>query len=211
MIRTFKRLRTAKGYGVHSPFAFYFITKILREKLPYSAFFDVEKLLKGKGVESNFPLEKYHLFFRIAHFFKSENILQIGTDDGADALYLASVGSMPYYACVSDNQKQKELHEKLRWIHRNANIFDTFRDIPTQTYDLICWKLKNDENISIQNLLDVSNERMCWIIHPLDASAENKKIWEDIKKHPQVRVTFDKKGVGVVILNPDYHKKNYKV
>lgn len=211
MIRTFKRLRTAKGYGVHSPFAFYFITKILREKLPYSAFFDVEQLLKKKGAEPHFPLKKYHLFFRIAHFFKPKNILQIGTDDGTDALYLGSVGFMPYYACVADKQKQKALNEKLGWIHRNADIFDTFPEIPTQTYDLIYRNLKNDENISIQNLLDVSNERTCWIIHPLNASAENKKIWKDIKKHPQVRVTFDKKDVGIVILNPDYHKKNYKV
>lgn len=35
------RWRTAKGFGVHSPFAFHFITRVLRERLP---FYDFEQL-----------------------------------------------------------------------------------------------------------------------------------------------------------------------
>ena len=31
----FKRYRHGKGFGIHSPFAFSFVLKVLRERLPY--------------------------------------------------------------------------------------------------------------------------------------------------------------------------------
>lgn len=36
--------RTGRGYGVHSPFAYHFITRVLREQLPYYDFEQIERM-----------------------------------------------------------------------------------------------------------------------------------------------------------------------
>lgn len=56
-----KRLRHGRGFGVHSPFAFRFITEVLRETLPY---YDYSQL-HGRGEE---------LFYRVACYFRPHTI-----------------------------------------------------------------------------------------------------------------------------------------
>ena len=40
----FKRYRHGKGFGIHSPFAFSFVLKVLRERLPYYSYARLEAL-----------------------------------------------------------------------------------------------------------------------------------------------------------------------
>ncbi len=54
--------RTGRGYGVHSPFAYHFITRVLRERLPY---YDFDKL-------GELPIRVRHarLLYRLTDFFQ---------------------------------------------------------------------------------------------------------------------------------------------
>ena len=73
MLKFIRRKLTAKGHGVHSPFAFYFITKILGDKLIYNHFSDIENRLLKDGIDLS-SKKKYRLFFKIVnfiHFFVS--------------------------------------------------------------------------------------------------------------------------------------------
>jgi len=66
-----KRLRTAKGFGVHSPFAFNFITNVLFEKYSYYAYFDIPQYLSEKHIDA--PISSIHqLFFSYRELFSSE-------------------------------------------------------------------------------------------------------------------------------------------
>lgn len=66
-MRWLKRFRHTRGFGVHSPFAFRFITECLREKLHYYAY------------DSFTGLEQC-LAFRIAVFFQPERIVSLSAD-----------------------------------------------------------------------------------------------------------------------------------
>lgn len=106
------------GFGVHSPFAFHFITNVIEEKLPYYCFSMVEKsrhsLLRDKrtidvtdyGTGPSCPkricdiasnsLKKASLaqvIFRIAISNRSKEILELGTSLGITTLYLAKTDS----------------------------------------------------------------------------------------------------------------------
>ena len=112
--KLYRRIRYRKGHGVHSPFAFNFITNVIEEKLPYYIFEDIEKRriellackdivefvsskgnLKKKTVAEITSQEtqsgKYGaLLFRLVNFLQCKSVLQIGASTGIMSLYLAS-------------------------------------------------------------------------------------------------------------------------
>lgn len=60
--------RTGRGYGVHSPFAYHFITRVLRERLPY---YDFDRLPRTDA-----PIIDRHirLLYRLSDFFRPETV-----------------------------------------------------------------------------------------------------------------------------------------
>lgn len=116
-LRIYRKLRYRKGYGVHSPFVFNLITKVIEEKSPYYIFDEIENirqnLLKDKNVvsytnkkgrrtsktissitakETQSP--KYGaLLFRLMNFFQCKHVVEIGASTGIMGLYLASAYS----------------------------------------------------------------------------------------------------------------------
>lgn len=69
-----KRWRTAHGFGVHSPFAYYFITRVLRERLPYYDF-DLLPPICRDEIRRNHA----RMLFRLVAFFKPDTVYVTGT------------------------------------------------------------------------------------------------------------------------------------
>lgn len=112
----YRSLRYRRGFGVHSPFVFNLITKVIEEKCPYYSFYDIElvrKQLLFKDEQITYPdrrqqgrmksrtiaeitereaIKPEHgaLLFRLTNYFKSVNILQLGPCMGISTLYLTS-------------------------------------------------------------------------------------------------------------------------
>lgn len=118
-IQYFFTSSSGKGYGVHSPFVFDFITKILNDKKSYPCYQTIEnvrvELLKNETVlqiedfgagsrthvtnerkvaaiaHSALKPKKYsQLLFRAVQYFQPKNILELGTCLGITTSYLAS-------------------------------------------------------------------------------------------------------------------------
>lgn len=108
----------SKGHGIHSPFVFEFITKILNDKTDYPAYSKVEnlrkKLLKDHSVlnvedqgagsskttsgqrtissiaKNAVKPKKYsQLLFRMVKYYQPHNILELGTSLGFTTAYLS--------------------------------------------------------------------------------------------------------------------------
>jgi hypothetical protein len=63
--------RTNHGFGVHSPFAYHFITRVLREKLPFYDFAD----------RVTAPDDR--LLYRVMNFFQPATVCMLGADKSA--------------------------------------------------------------------------------------------------------------------------------
>lgn len=61
----YKRWRHGRGFGVHSPFAYDFITRTLRERLPYYAYHYLDVLAAEQSL-TGAELKRLRLIFRIA-------------------------------------------------------------------------------------------------------------------------------------------------
>lgn len=115
----YRGIRYRKGFGVHSPFVFNLITKVIEERCPYYSFYDIELIRKqllfktdkitypdrqqknkircrtvGQIVEREAIQAKHGaLLFRLANYFKAKHILQLGPSMGLSTLYLTSYAS----------------------------------------------------------------------------------------------------------------------
>lgn len=124
-ILIYRSIRYRKGYGVHSPFVFNLITKVINESCSYYSFCDIELLRKqllfrdqliaypgrqqrgcirqrtvGEIVEREAIKPKHGaLLFRLTNYFKSKNILQLGPSMGLSTLYLTSYA--PGLKCIA--------------------------------------------------------------------------------------------------------------
>lgn len=116
-LKYFMSARHRKGYGIHSPFAFYLVRELLGEKHPFYAFRKIEavrqSLLKNHTVIHNdtlgapsvsgqkqrsvrklvssgsLPAKYGVLLFRLINYFEAKNILELGTGTGLSTLWLA--------------------------------------------------------------------------------------------------------------------------
>ncbi|MCD8044156.1 MAG: SAM-dependent methyltransferase [Tannerellaceae bacterium] len=118
-ILLYRRFRYRKGHGVHSPFVFRLITKVIEEKLRYYAYDDINLIRKklhysqevveliegGAPVPVSTLVRKYdlpgkegELLFRLANYFKPTHIIQIAPGELYSTLYLNaySVGTTTY-------------------------------------------------------------------------------------------------------------------
>jgi len=109
------RAKNSNGFGVHSPFLFYFTTHVIYEKHQFYAYRDIEKrrqamLLSsgvveitdfGTGVNRKAEVKKIasrslkkpeygQLFFRIVRFLNARTVFELGTSLGITTAYLAA-------------------------------------------------------------------------------------------------------------------------
>ncbi|RHJ82675.1 SAM-dependent methyltransferase [Parabacteroides sp. AM08-6] len=115
----YRGIRYRRGYGVHSPFVYNLITKVIEERCLYYSFYDIELIRKqllfrdrlisypdrqkkgrirrrpiGEIVEREAIKPKHGaLLFRLANYFKSQYFLQLGPAMGLSTLYLTSYAS----------------------------------------------------------------------------------------------------------------------
>jgi len=97
------RIRHSRGFGIHSPFAFSFVLRVLREKCAYYAYADIEsrrRLAVSLGAERHessrpriISLKNAKMLFRIACYFNPRAMIQIGTSYGVSTSAVLDVSS----------------------------------------------------------------------------------------------------------------------
>ncbi len=112
----------SKGHGIHSPFVFEFITKVMNDKTKYACYENIEALRRkmlanetvitiedyGAGSRTNAtklrsvqsiaaaalkPKKFSQLLYRITKFYKCQAVLELGTSLGITSAYFAQAAS----------------------------------------------------------------------------------------------------------------------
>lgn len=84
------RYKRSHGFGVHSPFAFYFIRRVLCERTPYYAYDEIAELRQQvhdkarhvKGHSRVMSIKHAKMIYRILCYFRPKTMLQIGSTYG---------------------------------------------------------------------------------------------------------------------------------
>lgn len=127
----FFRSKHRKGFGVHSPFVFYLVTKVIEERLPYYKYELVEKvreaLLRTKKqlqvktesgelemrrisdeVKKDSLLPSYgQLLFRLVNHAKSKYLLELKASFGLSSMYMAAPDSKSQLWTIEEGDTAK--------------------------------------------------------------------------------------------------------
>ncbi len=225
------RMRQAWGFGVHSPFAFRLITKVIREKARYYAYDDIEAVCRDK-VEDCFSRRQKRLrkrilksrgklFFRLTNFFRPPDILEIASSWGVSSLYLRLADRLSHLTVVEPSAEVCDFAKALfndmgvtaDFVQERYESFlpDYFEREKERLYIVVNRLPKSHYNI-LPSLLDpVLDRESILIIDGIRRNSAVKAWWESLVKDERVRVTIDMKHVGFVCCDPKLNKQDYQV
>ncbi|WP_455637310.1 O-methyltransferase [Parabacteroides sp.] len=228
----YRCIRYRKGFGVHSPFVFNLITKVIEEKCSYYSFYDIELLRKqllqtrsiGEIVKREAIRPKHGaLLFRLTNYFKSKNILQIGTTMGLSTLYLTSYATglrcialenIPEFAAIARQAFAKEGRNPvdLRIGNYKDLLPQALNDINSLDFVFFNTLYEQQNNLWLFNeCMKYAHNDTVFVIEGIKASRKMRELWEEICACPEVTVTLDLYSLGIVLFNKKLHKRDYIV
>ena len=189
-----RRFRHRCGYGVHSPFAFGFITEVVYEHQPYYAFSVLDEALSWK---QRFRVRRYlHLLFRLSNYAHPSDIFSYK----ADKFELAYVKAACLHARCHElerNSSEDGIIDPLLGARPLAGSSGSESDTSSQRRLVFLGSPCQDA----LKLIDKGTMLVLANVH------EYKEWWDGL---PSV-VSFDLYDVGIAFFDPHYNEHHYIV
>ncbi len=224
------RMRQAWGFGVHSPFAFRLITKIIREKARYYAYDEIAAIEnqyitpmltpKQRRLRKKIHTGRGRLLFRLTNFFQPDKIIEIGTAWGLSSLYLRQASRASQLTIVEPNS---EINSFARQLFEKIGESAQFINLPYEAYLLDHCHPHNPSYIIVNQLPATIYPQLPQL---LSTAIENQSIiildgirnhnaamecWNTLLKDRRVRVAFDLRNMGLICCNTKLNKQNYHI
>ncbi len=188
----FNRYRRGRGFGIHSPFAFYFVLRELKERCPYYAFEQIDRACKT-APEGALPGSRAKMLFRVVNCFNPAAVLQIGSDPGGIvALAARAVSSkMCCYAAGGDAAAM---------------------GISRVGSEPLAFLVNSDAtNVAVAQL-ELLLKRDSVIVMPgIDRSSANSHLWGDLKAAMAWGMSFSNGKLGVIVSNSKLPLHHYNL
>lgn len=185
------RWRHTHGFGVHSPFAYHFITRVLREKkAEYYAYAEIAAFCpkaRRAGFNEIFAgrdmsIPEAHMLFRVMCHFNPTHIVEVG--HGHEVTNIIIKRSLPDARTIL-------------W-HEEAKIPDSFERTPIVIVNQFSNGQTDAVNASIKGIIQ-SGEAVV-IVRNLRAIKNNRKLWKKLlKTHRQFGMSFNDGYTGIFV------------
>ena len=237
-------------HGVHSPFVFDLVTKCLydkenkedykklivyrnallssKEQLTITDFgagsrrnTNTQRAISDIAKTSGTPLKRAKLLYRIVHYLKPTQILELGTSLGiatqAMALgsHAATITSIEGCPNVADKAKQQLKTFQIKNVSIKIGRFeDVLSTLKQSHWDLVFFDGNHQKEATLQyfeQLLPKAHNDSLFIFDDLYWSKGMTEAWEEVKQHPKVTVTIDTFFWGLVFFRTEQTKENFKI
>ena len=184
-----KRFRKRRGYGVHSPFAFNFLTYVVYEKGAYYAYKDLKHryfcpayLWNGHNVKCR------KFLFRLANFVHPHVIELHGEMDDASLAYLTAGSSKSVLIRPADVTQVADDKDRLLVIGG---------DVTSDKWHAL--------------LKRITTERSVCMVTGIHSSKERLNAWKHLCLSEKVYVSFDLYDYGILFFDSSKQKQHYIV
>lgn len=210
------KIRHHRGHGIHSPFVFNLVTKVVEEKTPYHAYEDIMFVLESMSHKYYHLNKSNKLLFRLVNYFGSRRILEIGAGYGVNTLCLTAPSKD--IKCISVETSEKKYFEaqKLytKWdrditLHTGNTLPDIVDKQDCIFIDLAnCSFLPSDLN---QYLLKLSYDKTFIIVKGIRTNKRHQMLWKNIKEIESRTVALDLFNIGIIFFDKKLYRWNYKI
>lgn len=223
-------MRKSKGFGIHSPFAFYFVTRVLKEHLPYYCYADIDRNRKAIIKGLNDKVRNLHiissnnakLLFRVTNYYNPQSILQIGSNYGASSTAMLMVSSksriMLYDAEIdkyqNDNSVTKRYSKRISFEQSIGKAIEGYNsslkedDIPF----ILVNKLNEEEYSQVSEFIKGKTEKGAIIIlRNLTNDKSIKNLFLELKENLTYGMIFTNEQIAFVIINPKLPRQNFSL
>jgi predicted O-methyltransferase YrrM len=235
---------------VHSPFVFDFIENVLNDDKNYYCYDKIEnerqQLLQNKTVitvedfgagsfliktnervvgaiaSSSLKPKKFgQLLFRMANYYQSKTIIELGTSFGISTSYLANGNTKStIHTCegainIASIAKQTFTNLQLQNIVMNIGDFEKtltplLQQLQKIDFAFVDGNHKKEPTLHyFHQLLQHSTNKTILIFDDIHWSTEMEDAWGVIKNHPSVTLTIDLFFIGLVFINADFKEKQH--
>ncbi len=221
--KIYRYIRFRRGHGVHSPFAFNLINKVIEEKKIFYIFEETEKLRSQFQLKRRKKKKYGQLLFRLVNFFKPNHVLQIGFSREVEILYLLSALDKGKLTLLEENITDISLAEMISNQFKPFEIkpainIETLDSIRNKNHipDFVFFNITHNTEMTyalLEKILSNIDEHthVIFVIDSIRKNKEMKNLWKTITSNPKVTITMDLYVLGLVIFNKKLYKRNYKV
>ena len=192
LLRWLRRFRKRCGYGIHSPFAFSFVTGVVYETGEYYAYERLRKAFRSTPA-APLRLKDVLLLFRLANFQGAANCLVLGPRPRSiEAEALRKGNSHAAATFVSSVEKLAELHTA----HKENFAF---------VYAAADWERAET------HLPALLADGGMLVLHGIHASRDRTAAWRLLTALPRSTVCFDLHDFGVILHRPKLQRQKYVI
>ncbi|WP_237151174.1 O-methyltransferase [Pontibacter actiniarum] len=167
------------------------------------------------------PPKYGQLLFRLVNHFQPQTILELGTSLGLTTSYLAEARrkadihtfeGCPSIARVARENFKKQGLKNINLVEGNLDetLEKQLQQLDRLDFAFLDGNHRYEPTIRyFESCLAKSHENTVLVLDDIYWSAEMKRAWQDIKRHPQVRQTVDLYFVGLVFLRTQQPKENF--
>lgn len=212
-----RRYKRSKGFGIHSPFAFNFVLKVLRERCQYYAYDDIlasrwqaSQLATSKKERRGLVSFKYaKMIFRITSHFNPQSILQIGTSHGIVSKSLLSVSSSSKLYTYLGAENQCNIYDlvtsdvssrisKFDDIERASNVYYNSLNADIQPF-IVINHIGRETKLIVEIASKAINSGGVVIVCNINHNQLIKDSWKEIKSSMSHGMSFSNEKIGVVV------------
>lgn len=193
------RFRHRRGYGVHSPFAFDFITNVVYEHTPYYKYDELNEQVArqeaalGHAWSHREPLRLKQLLFRMVNRAQPARIIHIGPPS-AIGLYLQAGKQGAHYTEVyAPEDLQLGTGTTVDFLY----IDDTSHPAAVEAAFARCAAQAGPQSV--------------FVLRGVGYTHGMREAWKRLRQHPDAVVTFDLYDVGIVFFDPSKNRQHYVV
>ncbi len=246
------RKQSVNAHGLHSPFVYNLATQCLYDRSSYADYKILKEynkaLLKdhtlinmhdlGAGSRklsnpkrtvkqiariSGSSYADMKLYYRLARYFKPENILELGTSLGKSALAFSlgapqavvkTLEGDPVVAKTASKYLQTFNRKNIQVVHTDFDAY--LQDLPKTkpVFDMVILDGNHRLKPTLQyfeSLLPYLHENSIVIVDDIYWSKEMTAAWQALQKHPQVFQTVDVFHFGLLFFRKGQFKQHFKI
>lgn len=180
------RFRHRCGYGIHSPFAFGFVTGVVYECGEYYAYAELNKRYT-EATHKHLRCKDYRLMFRVINFQRPKGCLICGLESDDLALRFLRAGSR---------------HTHYVTLHANETP-------DAESVDMAV--VNGMQGVAAEKLMQRLRPGGLLVVVGLKNAADRRAWKKLIASVPQAQVSFDLRDFGFVFYRPELQREHYVI